>query len=285
MKFYGQSEAVATQILDTFRSGELPAALAPIFIRRADAVPCRAWSWSNQLLTALAATSDARGYRQWLDVGRAVRKGSHAFHILGPIAVKREERDADTGETHERFAVVGFKSIPVFRIEDTVVVDDAKWSAASKADADSAAFIDGLPLVSVARSWGLNVEAFNGTESSALGWYSGDRSAIALGVKNLSTWAHELAHAADERSHGKLRGGQHADQEIVAELGGAVLLECLGFHVDADLGGAWRYIDSHASRASVVPLTFCERVLRRVCESVSLILDTAAELSASSVAA
>src|SRR5512143_684089 len=156
MKFYGQSETVANRILDTFKSGQLPAAIAPIFIRRADNVPCRAWSWSNQLITALSGTSDARGFRQWLDVGRAVRKGAHAFHILGPISVKREERDADTGETRERFAVVGFKSIPVFRVEDTDVVDETKWTAASKADTEAQRFIDGLPLLSVARSWGLN---------------------------------------------------------------------------------------------------------------------------------
>ena len=131
MKFYGQSEAAATHILDAFRSGNLPAALVPVFIRRADIVPCRAWSWSNQIPTALAGTSDARGFRQWLDAGRAVCKGAKAFHILGPIDVQREARDPDPGETHERLAVVGVKSIPVFRLEDTDVSDEAKWAAAN----------------------------------------------------------------------------------------------------------------------------------------------------------
>jgi hypothetical protein len=69
MQFYGQSEQAANRILDTFKSGKLPAALAPLFIRRTDGVPCRRWSWSNQLLTALAGTSDARGFRQWHDDG------------------------------------------------------------------------------------------------------------------------------------------------------------------------------------------------------------------------
>ena len=281
MKFYGPSEEAATRILDAFRSGRLPEALAPVFIRRADNVPCRAWSWSNQILTALAGTSDARGFRQWLDAGRAVRKGAKAFYILGPITVKREERDPDTGETRERFAVVGFKSIPVFRLEDTDVVDEERWAAANKSEADSQRFIDGLPLVEVARSWGVNVETYNGAGASMLGYYSAGGRSIALGVKNLSTWAHELTHAADDRCiAGGLKRGQRADQEIVAELGGAVLLECLGRRDDADVGGAWRYIDSYANRDGVAPITYCERLLKRVCEAVALILDTAAELTA-----
>lgn len=284
MQFYGQSEQAANRILDTFKAGNLPAALAPIFIRRADDVPCRRWSWSNQILTALAGTSDARGFRQWLDAGRAVRKGSRAFQILGPVTVKREERDAETGETRERMALVGFKSIPVFRLEETDIIDEARWAAASKAEAESQRFIDGLPLVSVARAWGLNVETYNGAGASALGWYSSGGRSIALGVKNLSTWAHELIHAADDRCiAGGLRPGQRADQEIVAELGGAVLLECLGQHEAADVGGAWRYIDSYANRDHVAPLTYCERLLKRVCEAVTLILDTAADLAAAPI--
>jgi hypothetical protein len=280
MQFYGQSEQAANRILDTFKSGKLPAALAPLFIRRTDDVPCRRWSWSNQLLTALVGTSDARGFRQWLDAGRAVRKGARAFQILGPILVKREERDTDTGETRERLALVGFKSIPVFRLEDTDIIDEARWAAATKSDTESRRFIDGLPLIGVARSWGLSVETYSGSGASALGWYSSGGRSIALGTKNLSTWAHELVHAADDRCIGGLKPGQRADQEIVAELGGAVLLECLGEHDDADVGGAWRYIDSYAQRDGVAPITYCERLLKRVCEAVALILDTAAELAA-----
>ena len=117
MKFYGKSEEAANRILSVFQAGTLPAALAPVFIHRRDNVPCRAWSWSNQLLTALAGYSDARGFRQWEQAGRAVRKGDHAFAILGPCLVKRTERDAETGDESERMALVGFKSIPVFGLE------------------------------------------------------------------------------------------------------------------------------------------------------------------------
>ena len=194
--------------------------------------------------------------------------------------MKRKTVDADTGERDTRMAVVGFKSIPVYRLEDTDVIDAERWAVANKSEADSSRFIDGLPLVEVARSWGLNVETFNGAGARFMGKYSSGAAVIALGVKNLSTWAHELTHAADDRCIvGGLKPGQRADQEIVAELGGAVLLECLGEHEAADVGGAWRYIDSYANRDGVAPLTYCERLLKRVCEAVALILDTAAELT------
>ena len=91
MRFYGKSEETAKRILSVFQSGSLPAALAPVFIHRRDNVPCRAWSWSNQLLTALSGTADARGFRQWQEAGRSVRKGSKAFQILGPIMVRKSE--------------------------------------------------------------------------------------------------------------------------------------------------------------------------------------------------
>ena len=79
MKFYGHATSVAQQILAQFRAGSLPKALAPIFLHRGENVPCRKWSWNNQLLVALAGFDDARGVRQWNAVERFVRKGEKAF--------------------------------------------------------------------------------------------------------------------------------------------------------------------------------------------------------------
>ncbi len=81
--------------------------------------------------------------------------------------------------------------------------------------------MDALPLLSVARSWALSVTAYNGKGARALGYYQHGQ-AIALGVQNIATWAHELVHAADDR-RGKLAGSSKLSREVVAELGGAVL--------------------------------------------------------------
>ena len=55
--------------------------------------------------------------------------------------------------------------------------------------------MNSLPLIEVARAWGLNVDAYNGLNSAAKGKYV-RKTAIAVGVKNLATWDHELIHAA-----------------------------------------------------------------------------------------
>ena len=44
-------------------------------------------------------------------------------------------------------------------------------------------------------------------------------ASIALGVENLSTWAHEFIHAADDRLGHLTENGQHWRAEAVAELG------------------------------------------------------------------
>lgn len=268
MRFYAKAEAAAKQILDAFQAGNLPRALAPIFVNRKDGTPCRAWSWSNQIIVALHGYSDARGYRQWQEVGRYVCKGQKAFPILVPIVRKREVTSAETGEKQEASYIAGFTSAAVFGLEQT------EGEPLPPADPQVTAWLDSLPLVEVARSWGISVDAYNGRPAAALGRYRRGQ-AIALGVTNLSTWAHELCHAADDRLGQLTERGQHWRSETVAELGGATLLEALGYTAEADRGGCWEYVRAYATDAGLEPLVACQRVLKRTCDAVALILDTA----------
>jgi antirestriction protein ArdC len=96
-------------------------------------------------------------------------------------------------------------------------------------------------------------------------------------VENLSTWAHEMVHAADHKLAGA-NGMDRAHKEIVAELGGAVLLDCLGMSHDADLGGAYAYITRYAEETGKDAVRACIEVIDRVCNCVKLILDTAEAL-------
>ena len=217
MQFYRKAESAASQILEAFQTGNLPQALAPIFIRRKDNVPCRAWSWSNQLLAALNGTSDARGYRQWQEVGRQVKKGEKSFPILVPIVRKRTTENRETGQEEETTYLAGFTSAPVFGIEQT------EGDPLPAPDPEVATWLDSLPLLKVAREWGLSIDAYNGRPGAPLGKYRHGRG-IALGVQNLSTWAHEMCHAADDRLGNLRERGQHWRSETVAELGGAILL-------------------------------------------------------------
>jgi len=269
--FYRKAESAATRILEAFQTGNLPQSLAPIFIRRRDNVPCRAWSWSNQLLTALAGHSDARGYRQWQEVGRYVKKGEKSFPILVPIVRKRTEKSVETGEEEERTWIAGFTSAAVFGLNQT------EGEPLPPPDPEVTAWLENLPLLDVAREWGLSVDAYNGRPGAALGKYRRGNG-IALGVENLSTWAHEMCHAADDRLGNLQERGQHWRSETVAELGGAILLEVLGYDHDADRGGCFQYVQAYATDAGIEPVTACQRVLKRTCDTVALILDTAETL-------
>lgn len=100
-----------------------------------------------------------------------------------------------------------------------------------------------------------------------------------LGVENLSTWAHELIHAADDRLGHLEEKGQHWASETVAELGGAILLECLGHSVESDRGGCFQYIKSYAERNGKDVLGACMKVFKCTCEAVSFVLETAERLS------
>jgi hypothetical protein len=272
LRYYGQAEQAAQRILSAFQAGNLPKALAPIFICRRDNVPCRQWSWSNQLLAALMGYSDARGFRQWQAVGRCVKKGEKGFPIMVPMISKRESTDAQTGEKREAKFLRGFSHTTVFGYQQTE-------GAELPGNAENTAFIDGLPLIDLARSWDLNVETYTGRADRAHGWYRHGR-AIALGVENLSTWSHELLHAADDRLGTLVERGQHWRSEVVAELGGAILLEMLGLPEAADRGGCWSYVSAYARDGGLEPVTACQRVLKRTCDAVALILDTAEALKA-----
>jgi hypothetical protein len=268
MAFYGQAEAAAQRIVRLFEdANSLPKPLAQVFIRRKDSPHCRKWSWANQLLVILNGYGDARGFRQWQEIGRSVKKGEKAFYILGPVTKKW--RNEDTGE--EKVIVVGFKGLPVFGLEQT------EGRPLPTGDPDIEKWIGTLPLLDVAKRWGLAVGTFDGKDGGCLGRYlSGE--AIQLAVKNLATWAHELVHAADDRNESLKELGQHWRSETVAELGGAVLLELLGFQREADLGGCFGYVKSYAQQERIGVTEACVRVLDRTCRAVALILDTAEQM-------
>ena len=281
MKLYGKNtEAVANKIIDSFRNPEkLPPALAQVFIHRKDDMPCTLWSWHNQLLVALSGTSDARGFRQWQEVNRKVVKGSKAIHILAPC-MKKIKEEGDDGNEKERTIIYGFRSVPVFTVEDT------EGDPIPETDDKYDGWVEQLPLIEVARAWNINVGTYTHKGAAPLGFYryaqTGDK-AIMLGVENYSTLFHEMIHAADHRL-GTLKGSK-AHREIVAEFGGATLALCLGMNHEADLGGAYEYIKQYAQEEKKSEVQSCMYLLRRVCDSVDLILNTAETMTTQSVSA
>jgi hypothetical protein len=188
------------------------------------------------------------------------------MHILVPIT-KRIEKDEE-----KQVVTVGFKAMPVFGLDQT------DGEPLSTGDAAVDVWLANLPLRQVATEWGVAIDAFNGHYFAPRGSFRPGR--IQLGVRSMATWCHELVHAADHRNGKLTEYGQHWRSETVAEFGGAVLLKMLGHDTEADLRGCWNYITAYSKSAGVHPLTACQRVLKRTCEALCLILDTADRLQA-----
>ena len=121
MSLHPKIKPALDKILELFRSGNLPKAVAVVTFPPFD-VPSNDWSFCNRLIMAESGTSDARGFRQWKSVGRYVKKGSKAIYILAPNFVKRTLHDRDmrefdnTGSDQTGKMLWDFEIVPVFRV-------------------------------------------------------------------------------------------------------------------------------------------------------------------------
>jgi hypothetical protein len=242
-----QVSRVLNDILERFRTGDIPKAIAYSMYPRPD-IPSARWSFLNRLLIHLSGTADARGIRQWNSVGRFVKKGSKAIYILVPRLVRRVD---PFQPIEERVILAGFMAKPVFRVEDT--------------DGDPLAYqqefpLPDLPLLDKAREWGIRVST-GCLLLGALGAYSSKSKAILLATPEEAVFFHELAHVAYERVIEPLRPGQHYDQEIIAELSAQVLCHLVGRSPGSNLGNSHAYIEGYAKQAGMTPLAACFRLL------------------------
>ena len=89
---------VLNVIVEKFKSGQIPEAIALASFPVPD-IPSSMWSFTNRTLMFLADTGDARGFRQWKEVDRWVKRGAKAIHILVPC-FKKEVDDTGDDTTH-----------------------------------------------------------------------------------------------------------------------------------------------------------------------------------------
>lgn len=256
-----KARAVLHELASLFADpDQLVGSMAATFIHGGDR-PIDRWSWSNRMLAWLHNTRDARTFNQWRTVGRSIRKGAHAFYILAPCTYKVTEEDSDGNEV-ERIKLTGFRAVAVFRIEDTEGEPVPSYAPAHLP-----------PLSDVPHKWGITVdyEPIPGEPFGILGSYNPDKKQITLFTENQSTFFHELVHAADDRI-APLKGGQHPDQEAVAELGAAVLARLYGGRIDRQ---AWEYINHYTDD----PASAVRRLLPRVEACLNLILAAARDVS------
>lgn len=69
-------------IINLFENGNIPEAIVRAALPMSTDIPMAKWSFRNRLICALNLTCDARGFNQWKEVGRYVKKGSRNSLIL-----------------------------------------------------------------------------------------------------------------------------------------------------------------------------------------------------------
>lgn len=242
-----KAKETLNSILNRFKTGDIPEAIAYSLFPIPD-TPSSKWSLFNRTVMFFEGTQDARGFKQWREVNRYVKKGSNALYILGPHFKKL---DNDDGE--EKLVLVGFFSIPVFRVEDTEG-DPLDYQQIEPLE---------LPLIEIAEQWNISVKAIPGNYRYH-GYYSDQKKEIALATKDEVIFFHELSHAAHAKINGNLKPGQDWKQEIVAELSAATLSQMVGKRADDYLGNNYRYIETYAKKAKLPPLTACLKVMADV---------------------
>ncbi|APC08600.1 ArdC-like ssDNA-binding domain-containing protein [Neomoorella thermoacetica] len=272
----GRVRQAVGSLLAMFQSGDLPAKAARTFIsaRAGYGKPSDKWSLGNRLLMLVAGTEDARSYQQWREAGRQVKKGAKAIYILAPLTKKVTQKvvDPETGEEkqEERVICTGFRGVPVFRYEDT------EGEPLPQADYSPPEL---PPLYEVAGRFGVEVK-YLPFAGEAAGRFRPGRNEIELYSHDLDVFFHELAHAVHNTIR-PLKGGQHRDQELVAETVACVLCELYG--AKGYLWHVWEYIKHYggqdpraALKAIMAVLGEVEEVLRRIFEAESMAADKVA---------
>lgn len=237
---------ICDSLIRMFESGQFPEAMArTIIMRQAGADrPCDRWSINNQILMLLAGTTDARGFNQWKAVKRYVKKGAKSFYILAPVIATVKNVDEDEAK------VIGFRAVPVFRMEDT---DGEPLPALAYGPPQLP------PLHEVAERLGSVVYGPGGSKGE-LGSCTLNGN-IQLHSYDPDVFFHELAHQV-HNTITPLRPGQHADQEIVAEMCACVLCEIYGYSGYHQLG--WKYIQAYANQSPETALRAINAVINDV---------------------
>jgi hypothetical protein len=145
------------------------------------------------------ALTHVAGFRTWLKLGRAVRKGEGALRILAPITMKEHDKPSSEESDERR---VFFKTAFVFDVSQTDIVPGTEPAALEPPHrpltGDSHAHLL-TPLCRFAESHGYSV-SLEVIEGSAAGWCDPKRKRIVVdaGVPanaQLRTLIHECAHA------------------------------------------------------------------------------------------
>lgn len=267
MKLSEKAQTALDKVIRQFEEGDLSDMVQALAILPAPGAPCYSWTFSNRaLLAAQKYTVDGRGFNQWREVGRKVKKGATAGYIFAPYMRGTDTVGQDGNKVYE---LKGWHTVAVFGAHETEPIDP------EAPDTLTYAPVQMPPLYEVAEKLGVSVE-YAPHGGRANGWYEPGKEAIVLQVTSHRTFWHELAHAAhrhadivdflpqDERKE------TVAYHEAVAELTAAVLGEMYG---EPCVGTSYRYLTKYYAD----PLFGIMQALRVVGRVLDLIVSLAEE--------
>jgi hypothetical protein len=241
------------KIIDLFSKNELPALMKKAYLENVGK-PCEAWSLGNQLLMLLSGTGDARGFNQWIKVGRHVKKGSKAIYILAPNTTRIKDKDTE----EEKTIVTGFRTTPVFKFEDTAGAALKEFTPKTP-----------LPLKEVAEKWGVKV-TYSKSTMGEYGYFSPTENKINLSVEDPDVFFHELGHLGHSKLE-TLKKGQDPEQEAIAQLTACTLGAIYGYDVK---GFSYQYIKSYSQSKTPEQVgRFCMKVAGKVQKIIKMILE------------
>lgn len=253
-------EDAISKILELFQSGNIPKTIALLTNLKIN-IPLSSWSLRNKLIAFANGTQDARGFLSWKQSGRHIKANSQAFYILAPLIIKNDKAEENPAEP--LLKLVGFKPIPVFRVENT----EGQPLEYENIPLPEFKFLD------VARSWGLKVET-TGFSSGCYGAYSPSEKKILMASPEEEVFFHELAHASHDRT-GLLTKRTREQKEIIAEFASAVLIYLANKKTDR-LGNAYDYLKAYCgeqdiNKAVLSLISDIEKVLKLILETENLI--------------
>lgn len=248
MKNQHVKDAIA-KVVEILKTGNIEKIAYAVF-KSQKGYPSDSWSFLNRLIMVCSGTEDARGIRQWNEAGRRLCKGTKALYIMVPIMLKTGAKRTNEEGEEEAETRRAYKSIPVYRFEDTTGTPREEDEFQLKIPAN---------LSQVAEGLGLEIKAkrFTGEE---YGYFCASQKEIAVMSPELDVYLHELAHGVDNEINGKLKGGQDPNQEIVAELAAEVVAYLLGHrlngrsqdYISGYSGGSWKQVFALLSRVNKV---------------------------------
>jgi antirestriction protein ArdC len=159
------------------------------------------YSFGNVMAIARQKPDATRvaGFRNWIELGRHVKKGEKGIAILAPLIGKRRSQDAGeqespAGDSEQPERIVyGFRGVYVFDISQT---DGDPLPEFTKASGDAGDTLD--RLTRFAESQGIMVEIVSdGSLGSAEGASYGGKIKLADGrtqAETVTTLIHELGH-------------------------------------------------------------------------------------------